>query len=155
MELSGEKYATFDEKGRVVFPSDFKNGMGDAISGGQLAVEVDAYVKCLNIYPMEEWEKRIAGIKAKLNPDIKEHANFLDMFYRNFKIITIPENCRINIPNNILEKVKIKKEVVFVGQGSKIRLWDKETYEKHIEAMSESYENMYARLLGGAGTGGA
>lgn len=148
MDFSGEKQATFDEKGRVVFPSDFKNGMGST-ANSQLAVEVDAYVKCLNIYSSEEWDRRIAGVKSKLNPDIKEHAAFLDAFYRNFKIVQVPENGRINIPNNLLEKANIKKDVMFVGQGNRIRLWDLETYNQRISSVTVNYEDMYARFLGG------
>lgn len=148
MDFSSEKLANFDEKGRVVLPADFKNEMGGSIPGGQLAVEVDAYEKCLNIYPLGEWEKRIAGIKAKLNRDNKQHSRLLDMFYRNFKIIPVPESCRINIPNNFMEKVGIKKEVMFTGQGDRIRLWDLAEYNKYVESLSDDYETNFARLLG-------
>ncbi len=147
MNFSAEKESTFDEKGRVVLPADFKNEMGGIIPGGQMAVEMDPYEKCLNIYPMAEWETRIAFIKSKLNRDNKEHSRVLDSFYRKFKIVPVPETCRMNIPNNFLEKVGITKEVVFTGQGDRIRLWDAAEYKRYVESFDD-YESNYARLFG-------
>ena len=147
MNFSAEKEATFDEKGRVVLPADFKNEMGGNIPGGQLAIEVDPYEKCLNIYPMAEWGIRVAHIKSKLNRDNKQHSRVLDSFYRKFKIVAVPESCRMNIPNNFMEMVGITKEVVFTGQGDRIRLWDAFEYKKYVESFDDYQEN-YARLFG-------
>lgn len=147
MNFSAEKEATFDEKGRVVLPADYKNEMGGNIPGGQLAVEIDPYEKCLNIYPMAEWEKRIAHIRSKLNRDNKMHSRMLDMFYRNFKIIPVPESCRMNVPNNFLEKVGITKDVVFAGQADRIRLWDAAEYDRYVQSFDD-YEGNYAQLFG-------
>lgn len=147
MNFSAEKEATFDEKGRVVLPADFKNEMGGNIPGGQMAVEIDPYEKCLNIYPMPEWDARIAFIKSKLNRDNRQHSRLLDSFYRNFKIVPVPDTYRMNIPNNFLEKVGITKEVVFTGQGDRIRLWDAAEYKRYVDSFDDYAEN-YARLFG-------
>ena len=147
MDFSAGKEATFDEKGRVVLPADFKNEMGGTIPFGQLAIEIDPYEKCLNIYPMSEWEIKIAKIKAKLNRDNKEHSRVLDMFYRNFKIIPVPESCRMNIPNNFMEKVGITKDVIFTGQAERIRLWDAAEYNQYVESL-DNYADKYAQLFG-------
>lgn len=147
MNFSAQKEATFDEKGRVVLPADYKNEMGGSIPGGQLAVEIDPYEKCLNIYPMAEWEIRINQIRSKLNRDNKQHSRVLDVFYRNFKIIQVPDSCRMNIPNNFLERVGITKEVVFTGQGDRIRLWNAAEYDQYILSC-EDYESTFARIVG-------
>jgi MraZ protein len=147
MNFSALKEATLDEKGRVVLPADYKNEMGGSIPGGQLAIEIDPYEKCLNIYPMAEWEARISQIRSKLNRDNKQHSRVLDVFYRNFKIIQVPESCRMNIPNNFLEKAGITKEVVFTGQGDRIRLWNATEYDQYIQSC-EDYESTFARIVG-------
>jgi MraZ protein len=147
MNFSAQKEATFDEKGRVVLPADYKNEMGGSIPGGQLAVEIDPYEKCLNIYPMAEWEVRINQIRSKLNRDNKQHSRVLDVFYRNFKIIQVPDSCRMNIPNNFLDRVGITKEVVFTGQGDRIRLWNAAEYDQYILSC-EDYESTFARIVG-------
>jgi MraZ protein len=147
MDFSAGKEATFDEKGRVVLPADFKNQMGGDIPGGQLAIQIDPYEKCLNIYPMPEWEIQLAKIKGKLNRDNRDHARMIDMFYRRFKIIPVPESCRLNIPNDFMEKVGITKEVVFAGSAERIRLWDVAEYNRYVESL-DNYPDLYAQLFG-------
>ena len=148
MNFSSHKEATFDDKGRVVLPADYKNEMGGSIPGGQLAVEKDPHEKCLNIYTMDEWEKRIVQVTSKLNRDNRQHSRILDIFYSNFKIIQVPESCRMNIPNNFLEMVGINKEVMFTGQGNRIRLWDADEYRRYSQTW-EDYASLFDRYVGG------
>jgi MraZ protein len=148
MNFSSKKEATFDEKGRVVLPADYKNEMGGSVPGGQLAVEKDPYEKCLNIYTMDEWEKRVLLVTSKLNRDNRQHSQVLDIFYDNFKIIPVPESCRMNIPNDFLKKAGIKKEVMFTGQGNRIRLWDALEYSTYTQARPD-YASLFDRIVGG------
>lgn len=148
MNFSSKKEATFDEKGRVVLPAEYKNDMGGSVPGGQLAIEKDPYEKCLNIYTLEEWEKRIVQVTSKLNRDNKQHSMILDIFYDNFKIIQVPESCRMNIPNSFLELVGIKREVMFTGQGNRIRLWDAAEYSSYTQTWVD-YASLFNRLVGG------
>jgi len=149
MDFSGEKHATFDEKGRVVLPADFKNEMGGKIPGGQMAIEVDPYEKCLNIYPMDVWEKRLSMFKAKLNRNNPQQSRLLDMIYKNFKVVVVPDTCRMNFPNNFLAKVNITKDVVFVGVSDRIRLWDLAEYEKYDADMGD-FKTMFYENFGNA-----
>jgi MraZ protein len=149
MDFSNEKSATFDEKGRVVLPAEFKNAMGGKIPGGQMAIEVDPYEKCMNIYPMEVWEKRIALFKSKLNRNNPRQSQLLDMIYKNFKVISVPDSGRMNFPNNFLSKVNITKDVVFVGVSDRIRLWDVAEYEKYNANLGD-YQALFQEYFGNA-----
>ncbi|MFV0291590.1 MAG: division/cell wall cluster transcriptional repressor MraZ [Mangrovibacterium sp.] len=150
MNFSAEKTATFDDKGRVVLPADYKNGMGGCVPGGQLAIELDPYEKCINIYPMEVWEQRLEQITLRLNPNDQKDSRLLDMFYRMFKVVQVPAATnRMNFPNNFLEKVGIEKDVVFVGQGNRIRLWDVKVYEEYINSMGD-YAELFGQAFGGS-----
>jgi MraZ protein len=97
---------------------------------------------------MEEWEKRIVQVTSKLNRDNRQHSMILDIFYNNFKIIQVPESCRMNIPNNFLEMVGIKREVMFTGQGNRIRLWDAAEYRNYTQSWVD-YASLFDRLVGG------
>jgi MraZ protein len=147
MNFSAEKKATFDEKGRVVLPADYKNEMGGRIPGGQMAIELDPYEKCLNIYPMEAWERRLGYFTGKLNRNNREQSRLLDMIYRSFKVVQVPDSCRMNFPNNFLDKAGIKKDVVFVGQGERIRLWDSAEYDAYIGSMGD-YGDLFGKHFG-------
>lgn len=146
--FSGEIQATFDEKGRVVLPADYKNQMGGSVPGGQLAIEVDRHEKCLNVYPMSEWEKRVLKISSKLNRDNKEHSKILDNFLRRCKVISVPDNCRFSVPAVFLEKVGITKEVYITGQFERLRIWDAKEYQSYTNDLDD-YDEKFEQLYGG------
>lgn len=62
----GDYTCKADAKCRVVVPALFRRGM--AVSGQSLFVlRKNIFEKCLDLYPLVEWEKMLADIKAKLN----------------------------------------------------------------------------------------
>lgn len=145
--FSGEIQATFDEKGRVVLPADYKNQMGGSVPGGQLAIEIDRYEKCLNVYTMEEWEKRILKFRSKLNLNNREHSKILDGILRKCRIIAVPDNCRFTLPANFLEFAGITKNVVFTGQLERLRIWDAIEYQNYAGSLTE-YDDSYEEKFG-------
>jgi MraZ protein len=148
MDFSGEYKATLDEKGRVVLPVGFKNQMGGNIPGDQMVIQLDPHEKCLNIYPIPQWEIKAAKIKEKLNPEKREHGKLLDFFYSRFKTIPVPETCRLNIPNDFLGTVGITKEVTFAGAGERIRLWDIAEYSRYKGSL-DNCSDLWEKFIGG------
>lgn len=146
--FSGEIEATFDEKGRVVLPADYKNQMGGNVPGGQLAVHLDKHEKCLNIYTMTEWEKQVAKIRSKLNLNNPQHSKMLDSFLRRCRVIAVPENCRFTVPAQFLNAVGIVKQVMFTGQYERLRIWDSVEYQKYVASLSE-VDDLFEETYGG------
>jgi MraZ protein len=145
--FSGEIQATFDEKGRVVLPADYKNLMGGSVPGGQLAIEIDKHEKCLNIYTVEEWQKRVMKFRSKLNLNNKDHSKMLDGILRRCRLIAVPENCRFTLPANFIEFAGITKNVVFTGQIERLRLWDAKIYQSYVESLSDT-DDSYKQKFG-------
>ncbi|MCF8358556.1 MAG: hypothetical protein K9H26_07335 [Prolixibacteraceae bacterium] len=146
-DFSSHYNATIDDKGRVVLPSAYKRDMiedADRI----VYVEKDPYEACLNIYPLSSWSGRISLIKSRLNPNDPEHNSLLDKFYQNFVKINMAENGRLNVPNSFYEWAGIVKEVVFSGQGDRVRLWNAETY-RGVIMPDEKYSQLFRNILGG------
>lgn len=146
--FSGEIEATFDEKGRVVLPADYKNQMGGTVPGGQLAVQLDKHERCLNIYTILEWEKQVAKIRSKLNLNNPQHSKMLDSFLRRCRVIAVPENCRFTVPAQFLSAVGIVKQVMFTGQYERLRIWDSGEYQKYVASLSE-VDDLFEEIYGG------
>lgn len=146
-EFSNTYNATVDDKGRVVLPAAFKREMGESFER-VFTVEIDPYEKCFNLYPVVSWEKRLAFIRSRLNPNDPRQSRLLDKFYQNFAKITVSDNGRLNIPNAFLEKMGITKDVVFTGQGDRIRLWEAEAYHKTMMP-DEDYPALFEEFMGG------
>lgn len=146
-EFSNQYNATIDDKGRVVLPSAFKREFVTELEMN-LTVELDPYEKCLNLYPISSWSKRIEFIKSRLNPNDPRQSRLLDKFYQNFVKISISENGRINIPNSFFEKKEIQRDVTFTGQGDRIRVWSSEEFQKSM-LPDDDFKNMFEEFMGG------
>ncbi len=146
-EFSNYYSATVDDKSRVVLPAPYKRDIAHE-AAGMITVEIDPYEKCLNLYPESSWNKRLDFIKSRLNPNDPRQSKLLDKFYQNFVRINMAENGRLNIPNPFLNKINIDKEVIFSGQGDRIRLWDAEAYRKAMMP-DEDYPSLFEEFLGG------
>lgn len=146
-DFSNQYHATVDDKGRVVLPATYKRELGG--EGERLfSVELDPYEKCLNLYPMEAWNERISFIKSKLNPNDPRQSRLLDKFYQNFVKVSVAENGRLNIPKNYMDRMGIVRDVIFSGQGNRIRLWDEAEFKKAM-LPDDEYTNLFSQFLGG------
>jgi MraZ protein len=146
IRFSAKYSATIDEKGRVVLPSFFKKMMGTQAEN-PLVIEKDIYSRCLNIYPENHWNEQVREIESKLNPFNKADIELLEQFYENFTTVRMAANGRINIPTEFIKHSKIEKEVVLIGMGKMIKLWDAAEYEIR-KAKRKPLREMYEQKLG-------
>ena len=120
--FAGIHNATIDDKGRVVLPSAFKKSMGE-LKLDQVVLEKNRLGKCLDIHPVETWQKKIEEFQAKLRPGTNpKHYNLLRLYFKNFAQVGLAANGRINIPNEFLEYANLKDKVTFLGMGASISL---------------------------------
>ncbi|WP_462316945.1 division/cell wall cluster transcriptional repressor MraZ [Marinilabilia sp.] len=117
-----------DAKGRVVFPSAFKKGLGEG--DVRLVVRKDLFESCLVIYPFSVWEEELIRIRAKLNPYNREHNRFLRNFFRGSAEVSLDGNGRFLIPKRLMEQIDAGREVVLLGVDRFIEVWSKEAYEE-------------------------
>ncbi|MBP5397291.1 MAG: hypothetical protein J6Y32_01460 [Bacteroidales bacterium] len=126
IKFIGEYSAKVDDKGRVVFPADFKALMNDT----RLVVRKNLYEPCLEIFTYAEWERQSEEIKARLDFFKPEHERFWREYMRS-RALVCPDGKlgRINIPDKLLQSIGVQKEVVFLGADHKIELWARESFE--------------------------
>lgn len=147
ISFSNKYTATVDGKGRIVLPAPFKKEMGDALEP-LFVVERDAYDPCLNIYPHATWQTKVERIRKRLNMDDPIHGKMLSRLYEDIVTVTMAENGRLNIPDDMLEHIGITKEAIFTGQGPRMRLWEPSRYQAS-RLSDEEYARLYKELLGG------
>jgi len=112
-----------------------------------LVIEKDIYSSCLNIYPENHWNEQVQEIESKLNPFNKADIELLEQFYENFTTVKMAQNGRINIPTEFMKHSKIHKEVVLIGMGKMIKLWDVTEYEIR-KVQRKPLREMYEEKLG-------
>lgn len=147
IRFSARYSALIDDKGRVVLPASLKKAMGK-LAEEPLVIEKDIYKACLNIYPQQFWNERLDKIEKQLNPFNEEDDDLLADLYENFTTVTMAPNGRINIPSDFMEFATISRDVIFVGKGQSITMWNEQKYNEVKESRKPLREMFRERLSG-------
>ena len=125
----GEYGHTIDAKGRIIVPAKFRESLGDNF------IITKGLDNCL----FEE--------KLKTLPLTNKNARtFTRFFLAGAADVELDKQGRILIPSVLREFASLQKDVVFVGVGSRIEIWSKESWNDSIsnydDNMDEVAENM-------------
>lgn len=112
---------TIDAKGRLSIPSKFRGILGKefVISKG---IE-----SCLYVYANEDWEKFEQNLTSLplINKEARQFARF---FLAGAASVELDPQGRILVPTGLREYAGLKKDVVLVGVGTRIEIWDTEKW---------------------------
>jgi len=120
-----------DTKGRVLVPASLKKQLPTIADGFVLKRSV--FEKCLELWPMAEWEKMMLKIN-KLNPFDKKVDKFIRTFMAGVKKVDIDDAGRLLIAKDLLQFGNISKEIVMSSKVNIVEIWDKELYEATLES---------------------
>jgi MraZ protein len=149
IRFSARYSALIDDKGRVVLPAALKKAMGE-LADEPLVIEKDIYKNCLNIFPQKFWDQRIEKIEKKLNLFNESNDDLLSQIYENFTTLIMAPNGRINIPDDFMEHAEFTKdvrEVIFVGKGQSITLWNEKLYHE-VKQTQKPLRELFGDRLG-------
>jgi len=143
----GDYNCKLDAKGRVLLPSAFRKLLnGD--SEHRCVLRKNLYEKCLDLYPLLEWERQTQMVRSKLNSFNKTHAGFLREFFRGTAEVQIDSNGRILIPKKFFDFAGFSKNIVLAGQDGKIEIWDENSYEQ-VTWDENGFSELANEILGG------
>lgn len=135
----GEYYHNIDAKGRVIVPVKLRNALGESF---YISKEIGG---CLSIYTPDKWE----ALEEKLNtlPTTDPKALALRRFKLSSALECEPDaNGRIMIPQNLREYAGLKKEIVTIGNGDRVEIWDKDSLDAYYNEYDFKNANDFADL---------
>ena len=135
--LIGEFEHSLDAKGRLIMPAKLREAIGHKF------VVTKGLDGCLFAFSIEEWSNFEEKLKS-LPLSNRNSREFTRFFLSGATECEIDKQGRFLIPNNLREAAKLEKEAVIVGVGTRLEIWDKETWQKCDENISadEIAENM-------------
>ena len=138
----GEYEHSVDAKGRVIMPAKLREDIGEKFI---LTKGLDG---CLFAYSQTEWENFEEKLKT-LPLTNKNARDFVRFFLSGAIECEIDKQGRFLIPGNLRNYAKLDKEIVIIGVGTRIEIWNKEEWLQSGENISadEIAENM-DKLLG-------
>ena len=133
----GEYEHSVDVKGRVIMPAKLREDIGEKFI---LTKGLDG---CLFAYSQTEWKNFEEKLKT-LPLTNKNARDFVRFFLSGAIECEIDKQGRFLIPSNLRSYANLNKEIVILGVGTRIEIWDKDTWTKSGEGISadEIAENM-------------
>lgn len=136
--LIGEFEHSLDAKGRLIMPAKLRETIGDKF------VVTKGLDGCLFAFSIEEWSNFEEKLKS-LPLSNRNSREFTRFFLSGATECEIDKQGRFLIPTNLRETANLQKEVVIIGVGTRIEIWDKEkwnSYNSENISVEDIAENM-------------
>ncbi len=130
---------SLDAKNRISLPSRLRAKLATAV------VISKGFDGCLELRSPEEFD-RYAQALNRLSNTNKDSRVVVRQIFANSADVELDAANRILIPANLLKEANLKKEVVIIGAGSKMELWDKQAYEKFKAESDAVFEEVADRM---------
>lgn len=145
INLIGTYECKADSKGRVLFSSALKKQLQPVLNEG-FVIKRAVFQPCLELYSMEEWNLMMAKIN-KLNRFVKKNNDFIRRFTAGVKMVEFDAAGRVLIPKDLCDFAGIKKQVVLSSAVNIIEIWDKDNYEKAIDAAAVDFADLAEEVM--------
>jgi MraZ protein len=135
----GEHRHALDAKGRVIFPVRLREALGAQVV---LQKGIDP---CLYVLPPEEWERQVERVSAlpTTKPEARRYARF---FFSQAQSERIDRQGRLTVPQAFRSYAGLERDVVIVGAGTRVEIWDADRWEQH-RSQSEAEVDDFAKEL--------
>jgi MraZ protein len=146
VNLIGVYECKLDAKGRAPLPAALKKQLA-ALTEGGFVLKRSVFSKCLELYPLEEWNA-VMGQVGQLNRFVKKHADFIRMFTAGVKPVELDNAGRILIPKDLMAFAGLGETLVFASAPFGLEIWDKEAYENVVQASEADFGALAEEVMG-------
>lgn len=142
MAFRGTFDHTLDAKSRLTVPARYRSALSDGVV---LAMPVDQK-PCVGVWRPEDYDSYTERALAELPPLSPRLAELERFFYGSSQDADLDAAGRIMVPGFLAEHAGLRKEVVVVGAGDRLELWDREGWDEHRTALLGGVAEITARV---------
>ena len=146
VNFNGTYECKIDAKGRLLLPSALKKQFLSHLENG-FVLKRSVFEKCLELYPMEEWNNVMQDIN-KLNRFKRKNMTFIRTFTAGVKLLDMDASGRLLVPKDLIAYANLSKNLVLNSSINIIEIWDKDLYEASIEV--ENFGELAEDVMGDA-----
>ncbi len=122
--LIGEYEHSLDDKGRVIMPVKLRLDIGERF------IITKGLDGCLFVFSQSEWSNFEEKLKS-LPLTNKNARDFVRFFLSGATECELDKQGRFLIVNNLREYAEITKEVVIIGVGTRLEIWNKDKWKNY------------------------
>ena len=128
-----------DDKGRLVIPRKMREELGSKI------YIMKGFDGALAIYKEEKFVQLVEQINS-LPQNFKASRDYARSQLASVCDLDVDKMGRVQIPSQLLNKYNIGKEVIVIGAGDHIEVWNVKTYEKYEQEVDAHFEEIAEHL---------
>lgn len=135
----GSYVHTLDNKGRLVIPSKLRDEAGTRV------YILKGFDGALAIYKSSDFDQMVEEINT-LPFNKRNSRAYLRVQLASTCELDIDKQGRVQLPSQLLEKYGIGKDVVVIGVGDHMEVWDKKTYEDYEKGVDKDFESIAEKI---------
>ena len=126
----GVHYHRMEAKGRLAIPAPYREKL---VSGGVITRGLDG---CLFLFPNSYWQE-LSEKLANLPLTNLMARQFTRLLVQSAVELNLDSQGRTLIPDYLKESASLKKQVVVAGALTRIEIWDRDEYHKHLNLITQ------------------
>ena len=126
---------TLDEKGRLMIPRKMRDELGYKV---YIMQGLDG---CLSVYTESAYQKLTEEF-SKLSFNQHKNRDYLRIQFASTHEMDVDKLGRVQIPTALLNKYGLSREVIVLGIGDHIEVWDQKKYEEYEASVKDEFENI-------------
>lgn len=132
LDLEGQHDHTFDDKGRVSIPAEFRTALG-LEEGAELVVTRHFNQRCLLLFqpgPWQAFKAVIEGADPAVRPVLRR------VVAGSARRVKLDRLGRIQIPQVLRKFAELEGKCFVIGQGDRMELWDEAVWNEMFDPAS-------------------
>ena len=140
MAFRGTFDYTLDAKNRLTVPSKLRAAFSEG------AFLVKAADRCISLYPSSTYSSLVDTALSRLNPLSDERRDANRYFRANAQAVELDSAGRVMIATRQLEHAGIDRDVVVIGAGDCLELWDPSAWTAYDSDLTARAPDITASL---------
>ena len=124
-----------DEKGRLMIPRKMREELGYKV------YIMKGFEGSLSLCNEERYQKLVEEF-SRLSFNQSKVRDYLRLQFASTYEMEVDKLGRVQIPTALLTKYNISKEVLVLGIGDHIEVWDKAKYEEYENSIKDEFESI-------------
>jgi len=141
--FTGEYEHTLDAKNRVSIPARFRQMLSPETVGDKVYLVLGPNKK-LWLYPDRYYEELVSQHPAELIPD-EQVLRYEQITFGLARLLEFDGTGRIILPDKMIARAGLGKEVVIIGVRDHLELWNTEEWERYVENGLSEHNQMLTR----------
>lgn len=141
MVFTGTYELTIDAKNRLSIPASVRSAMDPEKDGTRFYLVPGSSRTTLSLYADQYFERYAEQYHAGLDPN-EDRERFEQVFYAMASMLDVDKQGRVVLPQWVLDRVGIGKQVTVTGSRDHLVIWNREEYNKFMADNWDRYPDL-------------